>query len=105
MTFSVCCFFFKNILSGISIRVSNSLDPDQTKGFVEPHLGPNCLSEQTTLAGKELRTLYSLFVHKQIKHIWASVQENLSLGFPLKLDSNHSPQLQRLARILKFCLK
>ena len=28
---------------------------------------------------------------------------NLSLGFPTKGDSNHSPQLQRLARKLKFC--
>ena len=33
--------------------------------------------------------------------IWASSQQNLSLGFPTKLDSNQSPQLQRLARKLK----
>ena len=26
-----------------TIRVSNSLDPDQTRHFVEPDLGPNCL--------------------------------------------------------------
>ena len=36
--------------------------------------------------------------------IWASTRENLSSGFPAKRDSNHSPQLQRLARKLKFCL-
>ena len=35
--------------------------------------------------------------------IWASTQQNLSSGFPTDLDSNQSPQLQRLARILKFC--
>ena len=26
-----------------TIRVSNSLDPDQARHFVEPDLGPNCL--------------------------------------------------------------
>ena len=39
-----------------------------------------------------------------VKYIRASSQENLSSGFPKKGDSNHSPQLQRLARKLKFCL-
>ena len=34
--------------------------------------------------------------------IWAPSQENLSSGFPSKRDSNQSPQLQRLARKLKF---
>ena len=33
------------------------------------------------------------------------ISENLSSGFPSKRDSNHSPQLRRLARILKFLLK
>ena len=37
--------------------------------------------------------------------IWASMQENLSSGFQTKRDSNQSPQLQRLARKLKSCLK
>ena len=36
--------------------------------------------------------------------IWASSRQNLSSGFPSKRDSNRSPQLQRLARISKFCL-
>ena len=44
----VCCFFFfqnqlfQNILSGNTIRVSISLDPDQDPHFVLPDLGPNC---------------------------------------------------------------
>ena len=38
-------------------------------------------------------------------YIWASLRQNLSLGFPSKRDSNQSPQLQRLAGILKFRLK
>ena len=37
--------------------------------------------------------------------IRASTRENLSSGFPTKRDSNQSPQLQRLARKLKFHLK
>ena len=37
--------------------------------------------------------------------ILASSRENLSSGFPKKRDSNQSPQLQRLVRTLKFCLK
>ena len=41
--------------------------------------------------------------HFGLKHIiWASLRQNLSLGFPLKGVSNQSPQLQRLARKLKF---
>ena len=36
--------------------------------------------------------------------IWATSRENLSSGFPPKRVSNQSPQLQRLARKLKFHL-
>ena len=31
--------------------------------------------------------------------------KSLSSGFPTKRDANQSPQLKRLARALKFCLK
>ena len=38
-------------------RVSNSLDPDQTRHFVGPDLGPNCLQRLSAdIAGKELNT-------------------------------------------------
>ena len=42
-----------------TIRVSNSLDPDQAKHFVGPDLGPNCLQSyvQMTLVDKELKCL------------------------------------------------
>ena len=40
-----------------------------------------------------------------IQIIWASMRENLSSGFPTKLDSNRPAQLQTLARILKCCMK
>ena len=40
-----------------TIRVSNSLDPDQARLFVGPDLGPNCLQRSSAdIAGKELNT-------------------------------------------------
>ena len=45
---------------------------------------------------------FSCSAHDRYMYIWASLRENLSLGFPTKRVSNQSPQLQRLARILKF---
>ena len=44
-----------------TIRVSNSLDPDQARQYVGPDLGPNCLQRlsadnKSPLAGKELNT-------------------------------------------------
>ena len=40
-----------------TIRVSNSLDPDQARHFVGPDLGPNCLQRLSAdIAGKELNT-------------------------------------------------
>ena len=38
MLFVACRFFFKN-----TIRVSDSLGPDQARRFVGPHLDHNCL--------------------------------------------------------------
>ena len=48
-------FFFN------TIRVSNSLDPDQARQNVRPDLGPNCLQrlsvdDKSPLVGKELNT-------------------------------------------------
>ena len=37
--------------------------------------------------------------------IWALSQQNLSMRFPTRPCSNQPPQLQRLARKLKSCLK
>ena len=45
-----------------TVRVSNSLDPDQARHFVGPDLGPNCLqrlsadNKSRPLAGKEFNT-------------------------------------------------
>ena len=47
----------------------------------------------------------SLLLESEVSSlIWASTQQNLSSGFLKKRDSNQSPQLQRLARKLKFGL-
>ena len=39
--------------------MSNSLDPDQTRRFVGPDLGPNCLQMLSADVGKELLGLNS----------------------------------------------
>ena len=54
---------FQNKSRRSTIRVSDSLDPDQAQGFVWPDLGPNCLQrlllisrrQKSPLAGKELK--------------------------------------------------
>ena len=58
----VCCLFKKN-LSGIP-SVSNSLDPDQARHFVEPDLGPNCCKghQLMTLVGKEINLSCPLYI-------------------------------------------
>ena len=73
-------FFFKNFFKN-TIRVTNSMDQDQAKHYVVPDL-------------------YICYLWDVI--MWALMQQNLSSGFLTKRDSNESPQLQRLARILKF---
>ena len=42
-----------------TIRVSNSLDPDQARWNVGPDLGPNCL--QTTLEGKKVKKYMHMY--------------------------------------------
>ena len=44
-------------------------------------------------------------VWEQQRRKWASTRKNPSSGFLKKWDSNQSPQLERLARKLKFLLK
>ena len=66
---SADCFlkstFSKNSFKN-TIRVSNSLDPDQARHYVRPDLGPNCLQrlQQTTLVVKELtlKAMLSMFI-------------------------------------------
>ena len=43
-------------------------------------------------------------VYITVKCIWAVLRQNLSSGFLTKRVSNQSPQLQRLARRLKYHL-
>ena len=52
-TLYYCAIFY----SFNTIRVSNSLDPDQAKHFVGPDLGPNYLQRLSgDIVGKELNT-------------------------------------------------
>ena len=58
----------------------------------------NCLFQEVFQKGNHLNTNNS-------SPILASTRENLSSGFPSKRVSNRSPQLERVARKLKFQLK
>ena len=74
MFFLSAGFFSKLTKSFMNtIRVSNSLDPDQDRHCVGPDVCPSCLQsyQQTTkvpLARKELMRLYSIFLF-QFLHI------------------------------------
>ena len=41
-----------------SIRVSNSLDPDQDQQFVSPDLGPDCYQYTKNFAASKVRIKY-----------------------------------------------
>ena len=45
---------------------------------------------------------YEILIKLMFYLTWVSSLENLSSGFPTKRVSNQSPQLQRLARKVKF---
>ena len=72
--------------SKFSYKHENAIEVYEIPDAVEILLVPYCSS----LGGKSL--------------YWPRRRENLSSGFPPKLVSNQSPQLQRLARKLKFHL-
>ena len=58
--------FFKSTFSKISlrnsIRVSNSLEPDQARHFVRPDLGPNCLQRLSADKIRPLRDRLDIYV-------------------------------------------
>ena len=57
-------FFSKLIFSENSfantIRVSNILDPDQSRHFVGPNLGPNCLQKLPADGASRQRVMFSV---------------------------------------------
>ena len=67
--------------------------------FMGVWVGPGEWMERTVSIHRHVR----LSCQKLIIN-WASSRENLSSGFPTKRDSDRSPQIQRLARKLKFRL-
>ena len=54
-----------------SIRVSNSLDPDQARRFVGPDLGPNCL--QRLSADGTVRHNVKQLIKQTLKHILVGI--------------------------------
>ena len=70
--------------------MSNSLDPDQTRQFIAPDLGQNCLPsyQQTTLVDKELRMIF-----KTLFELFSVVQHNILLY--LRYDFAHFSLLKK----------
>ena len=58
--------------------------------------------ESRNKAEKQKRDLNEVILKMITLIIWASTRQNLSSGFLKKQGSNQSPQLQRLARNLKY---
>ena len=80
------------------------------KIYVPPLLlyGPELVLPSKTLINKLENYQKKILITNLIasnEHIrWATMRENLSSWFPTKRNSSQSPQLQRLARKLKFRL-
>ena len=67
-------FFWKKKSVRNTIRVSNSLDPDQARRFVGPDLGPNCLQklpaddarrQRVNIFNKLVRVYFRLFTFEK----------------------------------------
>ena len=89
--------------SDVTVRMRIYLESNAISGYQNklPRLVPVSdgigLGSIFQLSGKGSKVLLNIL-------IWASTRQNLSSGIPTKRDSNPSPQLQRLARKLKFRL-
>ena len=81
---------------------------DLTSSLEEMTNRKQMLSESVMKAkvGKEetVSTFSLVLNSSHVKSIRSATRENLSSGFPTKRVSSQSPQLQRLARELKFHL-
>ena len=59
----LCADFFRKILLGM--RVSKSLDPDQTRRFVRPDLVPNCLQRLSADGtSRQIRLMLQSIIHE-----------------------------------------
>ena len=92
--FLVCgfFFFFKSTFSKKSfrntIRVSNSLDPDQARRYVELDLGPNCLQRSSADNKQNCSRLKSFFFF-YFNFCYFSKKIRLGLNCLLKADDSH----------------
>ena len=86
MVYLLCADFFQNqlfrkILRN-TVRVSNSIDPDQVQHFVTTDLGPNCLQRLSAENSGKLRcTFHSLYTFVYLLgHTWLNQHQiNLHL--------------------------
>ena len=100
MLFCRLLIFFKSTFSKNSfrntIRVSNSLDPDQVRRFVGPELGPNYLLKLS--ADDTSRQTKSVHTHNCIRAIWLrSFKQFLQVSWRVSLMSEFNLHLVNLA--------
>ena len=78
-------FFSKSTLSKNSfrntIRVSNSLDPDQARHLVGPDLGPNCLQRLSAVDTSRQRVSCKVLQFNILTSISSSIQSNKLIFF------------------------
>ena len=88
-----------------TIRVSNSLDPDQDRRSLGPDLGPNCLQrisarQQLQLALKELKNftcqkgIFS-FCHDEFIHSYQPIKLHMSFRNTIRVSNNLDPDQDR----------
>ena len=90
------CFSVFQCLKSLHFSLMDREHSDQTMCIIWVFSGRPCKN-----SGFIVTLLYRT---GQLHYKWASPRENLSSGFPPKRVSNQSPQLQRLAKKLKFHL-
>ena len=109
--FMLCCTYWYDALNGVNhLMACCTLWYDALNGV--NHLMACCTLWYDALNGvNHLMACCTLWydalngIHNSMVYItWASLRQNLSSGFPTKRVSNQSPQVQGLARKLKFHL-
>ena len=95
--------------------MANSVDPDQTAPIGAVCSGSTLFASilnSSVMLGNYLQQMASaddifrcIFFLGALRVNWASARENLSSGFLTEYGSNQHAQLQRLARLLRFCME
>ena len=85
-----------------TIRVSNSLDPDQTPHFVGPDLGPNCL--QRLSAGRSRINLFLFPANAEQIDAAKEVIKKLQISYSADSFENPVPQKHWRNIVIRACI-